>query len=84
MVARSELVSAPVRASSSAWSTLLPAAMSSVTPSRATLRICRSVRAGLVRRRASIMRSMDSSSTAMRLTPASVRIHSACSTEEVS
>ena len=84
MVARDCEVRAAVRRSSSPASTPRPALMSPRTSSRSTHSTCRLSSLGTVEVSAPTMAAMASFSTTMSLTPASVRIHWACSAEEVS
>ena len=84
MVAGDCEVRAALRRSSFPGSTPRPASMSPRTSSRSTHRTCRSASSGTVEVNAPTMEAMASFSTTMSLTPASERIHWACSAEEVS
>ena len=84
MVARDCEVRAALRRSSSPGSTPRPDLMSPSTSSRSTHSTCRLASSGTVEVSAPTMEAMASFSTTMSFTPASVRIHWACSAEEVS
>ena len=84
MVARDCEVRAALRRSSSLASTPRPALMSPSTSSRSTHITCRLSSSGTVEASAPTMEAMASFSTTMSFTLASVRIHWACSAEEVS